>query len=319
MRLKLLGAALALATLAAVPAGAPAKAEEYITVGGGSTGGAFNVISAGMARIIEKNVPGTTATARVTAATTENTRLLGQDKIELALAAASGPYSAAKGVKPFEGEVYDNIRYVATGYASPFQIVVPADSDVQAISDLAGKRVGVLVGITAQDWFPRVAEVYGVDGKFETFQLRAGELMTSLRDGNIDVAVYSGSAPTPAIMDLATGKDIRFIPIDAAKAKEVMETHPFFYADALPAGTYPGQDAEVATIFNPILLVTRAGVSDELAYRMAKALLDTNHADLAAIHPNAGKFRIENAGKSMVVPPHPGVARFYEEKGVSLK
>src|SRR3546814_6801320 len=75
----------------------------------------------------------------------------------------------------------DNIRYVATGYSSPFQIVVDADSPVQSVADLAGKRVGVLVGITAQEWFPRVAEVYGVKGKFEEFQLRAAELMTSDR------------------------------------------------------------------------------------------------------------------------------------------
>src|SRR3546814_10436443 len=106
----------------------------------------------------------------------------------------------------------DNIRYVATGYSSPFQIVVDADSPVQSVADLAGKRVGVLVGITAQEWFPRVAEVYGVKGKFEEFQLRAAELMTSLRDGNIDVAVYSGAAPTSAITDLATAKSVRFIP-----------------------------------------------------------------------------------------------------------
>src|SRR3546814_1786983 len=80
--------------------------------------------------------------------------------------------SSDLGLSPFEGENYDNIRYVATGYSSPFQIVVDADSPVQSVADLAGKRVGVLVGITAQEWFPRVAEVYGVKGKFEEFQLR---------------------------------------------------------------------------------------------------------------------------------------------------
>src|SRR3546814_7474832 len=139
--------------------------------------------------------------------------------------------SSDLGLSPFEGENYDNIRYVATGYSSPFQIVVDADSPVQSVADLAGKRVGVLVGITAQEWFPRVAEVYGVNGKFEEFQLRAAELMTSLRDGNIDVAVYSGAEPTSAITDLAPAQPVRFIPIVEAKAKAVMETHPFFFVD----------------------------------------------------------------------------------------
>src|SRR3546814_13231861 len=72
--------------------------------------------------------------------------------------------------------------------------------------------------------------------------------MTSLRDGNIDVAVYSGAAPTSAITDLATAKSVRFIPIVEAKAKEVMETHPFFFVDSLKAGTYPGMDSDVTTL-----------------------------------------------------------------------
>src|SRR3546814_1571451 len=78
--------AVAAVSLAALAAG-PSVAAEFITVGGGSTGGAFFTISAGMARVIEQNIPDVKATARVTAATTENTRLLGQKKIEFALAA----------------------------------------------------------------------------------------------------------------------------------------------------------------------------------------------------------------------------------------
>src|SRR3546814_16534694 len=74
----------------------PTFAAEFITVGGGSTGGAFFTISAGMARVIEQNIPDVKATARVTATTTENTRLLGQKKIEFALAAASGDLKSTR-------------------------------------------------------------------------------------------------------------------------------------------------------------------------------------------------------------------------------
>lgn len=311
----ILGALVATAALAA----GPAEAVEYVTFGGGSTGGSFHIISAGMARVVEQNVPDVRATARVTAATIENTRLLGQQQIEFALAASSGPYAAAIGEEPFEGEIYDNIRYVATGYSSPFQIIVHEASDVQTVADLAGRRVGVLVGITAQDWFPRLAEVYGIDDQFEQFQLRAAELMSSLQDGNIDVAVFSGAAPTPAITDLATSRSVRFIPIDEDKAEEVIQTHPFFFVDDIPADTYPGQAEGVTSLFNPILLVTRAEVSDDLVYEVTKVLLDTNHDDLQAIHPDAGLFNVDNAGRSMVVPIHPGAARFYAEKGITLE
>lgn len=317
-----------LARLAAVAAlacsigtsGGTALADEFVTFGGGSTGGTFFVVTAGMARLVDKYVDGVQATNRVTAATTENTRLLGREKIQFALTAASGPYAAAKGLPPFEGEMYDNVRYVATGYSSAFQIVVLEDSDVQSIADLAGKRVGVLVGITAEDWFPRLAELYDISGTYDAYNLRAGELMTSLRDGNIDVAVYSGSAPTPAITDVATGRSVRFIPIDQAQGEEMISTtHPFFSIGTIPAGTYPGLDQDITSLLNPILLVTHAGVSDDLVYQVTKLLLEDHHDELSAIHANAGEFNVEHAGQSMVVAPHPGAVRFYEEKGIALE
>jgi len=313
-------AVLAAATaIGAILGAAPAQAQTFITFGGGSTGGAFHVISAGMARVVEKNVPNVRATARVTAATIENTRLLGQRRIEFALAASDGPFNAAHSKGAFANEKYDNIRYVATGYSSPFQIIVAANSNLRSISNLAGQRVGVLVGVTGQDWFPRVAETYGINGRFQQFLLRAAELMNSLRDGNIDAAVYSGAAPTPAITDLATSRPVRFVPIDRDRANQVIQTHPFFYFDAIPANTYPGQTEAVNTLFNPILLVTRADVPDDLVYAVTKALLDTHHAELRAIHPAAGEFRTQNGGRSMVVPIHPGAARFYAEKGVTIR
>src|SRR3546814_1114088 len=89
--------AVAAVSLAALAAG-PSVAAEFITVGGGSTGGAFFTIYAGMARIIEQNIPDVKATARVTAATTEKTRRLGRKRLKFALAAASGPIAAAMGV-----------------------------------------------------------------------------------------------------------------------------------------------------------------------------------------------------------------------------
>lgn len=311
--------AAALALALASPWGS-AHADEFITFGGGSTGGAFYIVAAGMARVVERHVDGVQATARVTAATTENTRLLGRERIEFALAAASGPYGAANGLPPFEGELYDNIRYVATGYSSPFQIVVDASSDVQSIADFPGKRVGILLGITAQDWFPRLAEIYGVDGQFETFELGAGELMTALRDGNVDVAVISAAAPTPAVSDLATSRQVRFIPVSREKAQEMIDTtHPFFYIDTITAGTYPGQDEEIESLFNPILLVTHAGVSEDLVYRVTQVLLDEHHDELSAVHADAGKFTLQNGGISMVVPPHPGAVKFYKENGIELE
>lgn len=295
-----------------------ASATEFVSIGAGGTGGTFYAIAAGMARIIEKNVPGVKATARVTSATLENTRLLGSKKIEFGLVAANGPFSAAIGKAPFVGKKIDNIRYIVAGYSSTLQIAVNGDSEIKSVADLKGKRIGVLSGMTMQDWFPRVAEVFGIKDNFEAFALRPAELQNSLRDKNIDASVYWGSAPASALTDITTSKNIRFLPIPAIQAEAALKTHPYFFQKPLSKGTYKGLDADVQSLGVPILLVTRAGVSEELVYNITKALME-NNSELAKIHPKAGEFSIANAGKSMVIPPHPGAVRYFKEKNISLK
>lgn len=67
----------------------------------------------------------------------------------------------------------------------------------------------------------------------------------------------------------------------------------------LAADMYPGQTAPVTSPLDPILLVTRAELPEELVHAATKVLLNTHHADPKAIHP--------------------GAARFYAEKGFPLR
>jgi TRAP transporter TAXI family solute receptor len=207
---------------------------------------------------------------------------------------------------------------VVAGYSSTLQMAVHKGSAFKSVADLKGKRIGVLSGITMQDWFPRIADVFGIKGQFKAFALRPAELQNSLRDGNIDASIYWGSAPASVLTDLTTAKPIRFLPVPATQAKNTQETHPYFFEKPLAKGTYNGIEADVPSLGVPILLVTRTGVSEDLAYNITKALMENNDA-LGKIHPKAAEFAIANAGKSMVIPPHPGVVRYFKEKGVTLK
>src|SRR5690606_22243756 len=63
------GAGLALAMLAA-----PGQAQDRISIGTGGTGGLFYIIGAGMAEVLNKNLPNATARAEVTGASVENIR-----------------------------------------------------------------------------------------------------------------------------------------------------------------------------------------------------------------------------------------------------
>jgi TRAP transporter TAXI family solute receptor len=111
---------------------------------------------------------------------------------------------------------------------------------------------------------------------------------------------------------LASG-NARLIPIPGDIVAKIAS--PVYVAAVIPAGTYDGQAADVATASVPNFLVTRTGVSDETAYLMAK-LLFAHLDELAQTHPAAKGIDIKTATVGMPIPLHPGAERYYRELGL---
>ena len=61
-------------------------------------------------------------------------------------------------------------------------------------------------------------------------------------------------------------------------------------------------------------LIVDESMSDELAYELTKVLFD-RQPDLAAIHPEAKKLKVETAVEGSPAPFHPGAIRYYRERG----
>lgn len=298
---------------------ADAGADVQISIGGGSSGGLYYITAAGMARVIERHADGVVATAQVSSGGAENTRLMEQGALDCGLMTADTPYAAYNALDPFQDEQMQNIRYVTRGYSSTLQVIVNADGDVETVADLSGKRVGLAVGQTPRVWFPPVAAAYGLEmTEITPFVLGIGELMTSMRDDNIDAAVYWGGAPTGAVMDLEAGKDIRFLSISAEAIEEVIENEPYMIPLPLAAGVYDSVEEETSSLGIPNVLVCRADLDDEIVYQITRALMEHNE-ELAEVHPLAGQFGPENAGKSVVIPVHDGALRYYEEAGIAVE
>src|SRR5690606_14202390 len=126
--------------------------------------------------------------------------------------------------------------------------------------------------------------------------------------------LQSAGLGVASIRDLATAVKIVVVPIPADVVAKVGD--PAYQAATIPANTYGGQTVDVPTAAIPNFLITHAGVSDELAYQMAKQLYD-NLGKLHAAHNAAKAINPANAIKGMPVPLHPGAARYYKEVGLS--
>ena len=91
------------------------------------------------------------------------------------------------------------------------------------------------------------------------------------------------------------------------------------HADKVAGGTYPGIDAETATVSVTALWIVNAAAPEDLIYAITKALWqDQTRRLLDFASPVGKRIRIATALTEPGVPLHPGAARYYRERGMEL-
>jgi hypothetical protein len=309
---------LGLSVAAAIASGAAvAQQQQFINVLTGGQSGVYYPMGVALSQIFAKDIPNARSTAQVTKASAENLNLLQAGRGELALALADSVSDAWKGEAEagFPNKL-DKLRGLSATYNNYIQIVASADSGIKTLADLKGKRVSVGAAksgteLNARAIFKAAGLGYADLAKVE--YLPFGESVELMKNRQLDATLQSAGLGVASIRDLSTSVKIVVIPVPADVVAKVGD--PAYQPAIIPANTYGGQTEAVATAAIPNFLVTHSGVSDNVAYRMAKAMYD-NIDTLYAAHNAAKAIKRENAIKGMPVPLHPGAERYYKEVGL---
>lgn len=122
-------------------------------------------------------------------------------------------------------------------------------------------------------------------------------------------------APTVAITDLSTGKDVHLVSIDKEHADALIAKCPYYMPITIPADTYKGLDGDVQTVAVGAVVLAADNVSDDAIYAFVSDIFE--HTDELS-HAKAKEMSIETAANITSVPYHPGAARYYAEKGITV-
>ena len=298
-----------------------AAEKQFLTFGGGSTGGAFFIVSNGLSVLVQRYNPDLICTAQVTAASNENLRGVGTGKLHLGLASAPAVYSAFNGQDTFKGEKYDNIRFVMSGYDSPFQIITEPKSGIKSIFDFKGRKIGVLTGVTNSVWWPNMQGFFGLNSEnYKTMDFRHEELMNALKDGVVDAVVLSAAAPVVSVEAFLIARpNSIFLPFPKEQSNAITKKFAYFFETVVKGDTYSQIPEDVPTVSSTCFIVTNKDVDPDIIYRFTKTVFEHND-ELKAIHPKAPYFNLENSAQtiksSLFIPIHPGALKYYEEKGI---
>ena len=306
-----LGAAVVAGSILAAGA-AQAENLRFMT---GPQGGSWYPMGGAIKQIVEEAAPGTTLQV-LPGAGIANVKAIQAGKADIAFANSVSTVDAINGKPPFE-EPTPNVCNLATLYPQYFQIVTTADSGIDSLDQLKGRGLTTQpTGNTGESITAHLVEAAGLtyDELGGVDLVSYNDSVSLLKDGNSEVFTLGTTVPASAIMDLASARDIKLLPVEDELLAKMQELNPGYQRIEIAAGSYPGQDEAVPTIGYTTHIIVRCDLPDETVTGIVSQIVD-HQQDLASVAKAIGDTTLEQMGADIGVPMHPAAAKFWQDKG----
>jgi len=301
----------------ALTGGAVAQQKTVVVLGTATPGGGFPLYGAAYSSTINEMDPTLSIEPKNTKGSTENIPLIESGGIHIGQATGEVTYEALAGI----GRPKADLRIINAMYSNSGMFIVRADGPYRALADLKGKPIAW--GASGSGFV--VLARYAFDGlgmdiakDFQPIFLeKAADGPAMVLDGRA-AALWGGGVGWPGFVAVAKGPSgARFIAPSADEIKRIVAKHGFIKPITLPAGSYPGQDAPVATLGSWAFVLAAPSLPDDIAYRIARAL----HKGESAIGAKLAQAKESTLANTLAAAPrqdliHPGVLKYMREAGV---
>jgi TRAP transporter TAXI family solute receptor len=193
-----------------------------------------------------------------------------------------------------------------------------ADAKVNSFADLKGKSVVTQSkGNTGELLTELILKLNGMNyqslGRIN-FQASYTDAVSMMKDGHAQVFTLGTTVPASSVMDLASARDIRMVPVDDKTMNELRKMNPGYLKLTVKAGTYPKQDRDVDMIGYSAHLVVSCDLPEAMVYTMAKTVA-ANVESMSAVNKAIATLTPKAMAADIGVPFHPGAVKFYKEVG----
>ena len=309
MKRKLL--ALALGAVFAAPAAA-----QQVTFMTGPQGGSWIPLGGALKGMWEKSVTGLQIT-QTPGAGIANIRGVDEGKAHIGLGNSNSTVLGIQGEKPFPKKV-TKVCQLANLYPQYFQVVALKDANVKSLKDLKGKSlVTQPKGNTGELLTEQVLKLNGMSYQSlarANFQAGYNDAVSMMKDGHAQVFTLGTTAPASAVMDLASARDVKLVPVDDKTMAAMKKFNPGYNKLIIKAGTYPKQDKDVPVIGYSTHVVVACDLPENTVYQMTKAMASNVDA-MAAVVKAIDGITPKDMALDIGVPFHKGAAKFYKEAG----
>ncbi|MCD8054232.1 MAG: TAXI family TRAP transporter solute-binding subunit [Lachnospiraceae bacterium] len=291
------------------------RSSEFITVATGPTSGIYFPIGGAFAEAL--STAGYTTSAQATGASAENISMILNGEAEIAIAMQDSVMQAYEGVDAYEGEdPATNLRALMRLWPNYVQLVTLADSGIESVEDLKGKKVGVGAANSGVEINARaIYAAYGMTYEdSDVDYLSYGEAIEQMKNGQCDAAFVTSGIPNATVTELATSYDMVIVPIDGEGRDNLLDTYSYYAATTIPAGTYNNEE-DVETVFVYNIMLVNEELDDALVYDMLDAIFE-NIDTIKASHNTAdANIDITFGVSDVAIPLHDGAAAWWQDQG----
>ena len=257
----------------------------------------------------------------------ENVKLLRDGEAQFAILQGLFGYYAATGTGPVEADgPQSHLRSVSMLWQNVEHFVVnrefAATGTIADMVDMKGKAMALGSQNSGTIGSNRtILSGFGIDidADYELVYGGYGPSAEAVQNGQAAGMGTPAGVPVSAVTSLmsAAGDSVTLLGFTPEQIAQADGGRNLWTEYVIPAGTYPGQEADVTTIAQPNFLATHADIPEEDVYQITKTMYE-NLAFLNSIHPATKAMAIERAIAGLPVPLHPGAARFYKEQGITI-
>jgi TRAP transporter TAXI family solute receptor len=296
------------------------KMPEFLTIGGGSTGGVFFGAASGLAQLFSTKTS-VKASAQTTTGGGQNIQLMAQKELDLGIADNLISMQAYNGEESFKDKPNKDIRAICSIYDTYFQQAVRPDSGIDKMQDMKGKTMVVGgPGSGTENATRIVYAAHGIDYvntkdiKPEWLGVSSG--IEKMQNKQADGITSISPPPFSSYVELFMTGDGKLISLDADAITKLTSGNSPYLPATIKAGTYKGQDTDISTVKMKTMVIVRADMSDDVVYELTKMMFENKDYLVQQNKSAFGTISLESAVEGLTIPMHPGAEKYFKEKGV---
>lgn len=285
----------------------------HIRFMGGVSGGGGYQFGMALIKVWQDKVPGITYTLEATQGFIDNAKKMCVGVGEFGVVSAGEALKMIYGREPYTNCTYKVYAVFPLLPPTYFHVIVLADSKIHSFSDLNGKRVNILTrGSLTEQLATQIFSVLGIN-IIPTY-LTHTDAAIALSKGEIDAAATTTFASQ--YKELALSRKLRIISLTPEEVNKIKDALPHLDFEVF---NFSSQYTDTNQALVPVdwtLIVARSDLPEDLAYTLVKTIYDNLKA-LIEVYPPSKDLKPELLLKASV-PLHPGVVKYYSEKGIRV-